>query len=165
MTLELSKLQTPVGPLLMAQEERGLCALSFAEKGEGLREQLARARPAASLRNGSGGEAARRLQAYFEGDLQALEDLPVVLDGTPFQQRVWEELRRIPAGSTLSYGQLAARIGKPKAMRAVGAANGRNPVAIVVPCHRVIAADGTLWGYGGGLDRKAWLLRHERARP
>ena len=105
----------------------------------------------------------RRLAAYFEGETHALEGLPVVLHGTSFQLRVWEELRRIPVGDTISYAELATRVGNPKARRAVGAANGRNPVAIVVPCHRVVAADGTLWGYGGGLDRKAWLLRHEGA--
>jgi len=105
----------------------------------------------------------RRLAAYFDGDLGALAELPVLTDGTPFQRRVWDELRRIPVGQTISYAELARRIGKPKAMRAVGAANGKNPVAIVVPCHRVVAANGTLWGYGGGLPRKAWLLKHEGA--
>jgi methylated-DNA-[protein]-cysteine S-methyltransferase len=81
--------------------------------------------------------------------------------GTPFQRRVWDELRRIPAGSTVSYSELARRLDAPKAVRAVAAANGSNPVAIVIPCHRVVAADGRLWGYGGGLERKAWLLAHE----
>ena len=84
--------------------------------------------------------------------------------GTPFQRAVWAALRRIPAGETLSYGQLAAQIGKPKAVRAVGLANGSNPVGVVVPCHRVIGADGSLTGYGGGLPRKLWLLEHEGAR-
>ena len=90
-------------------------------------------------------------------------DLPLAPRGTPFQQRVWAELRRIPHGATISYGELARRVGEPRASRAVGAANGRNPIAIVVPCHRVVGADGSLTGYAGGLDRKRWLLHHEAA--
>ncbi|HEV3094547.1 MAG TPA: methylated-DNA--[protein]-cysteine S-methyltransferase [Solirubrobacteraceae bacterium] len=103
-----------------------------------------------------------QLQAYFAGELTAFE-LQLDLRGTPFQQRVWAELQEIPYGETISYGELARRVGNPKASRAVGLANGRNPVAIVVPCHRVIGADGSLTGYGGGLDRKVWLLEHEAA--
>jgi methylated-DNA-[protein]-cysteine S-methyltransferase len=103
-----------------------------------------------------------QLKAYFAGRLRDFE-LHLRLDGTPFQRRVWEELLRIPLGATCSYAELARRIGRPGASRAVGAANGRNPIAIVVPCHRVIAADGTLGGYGGGLGRKEWLLEHEAA--
>src|SRR5262249_4441707 len=103
------------------------------------------------------------IHAYFEGDLQALKQIPVETEGTPFQKQVWSALREIPAGSTSSYGQLAARIGRPAASRAVGMANGSNPVGIVVPCHRVIGANGALTGYGGGIDRKRWLLAHEGA--
>ncbi|HUB07522.1 MAG TPA: methylated-DNA--[protein]-cysteine S-methyltransferase [Myxococcales bacterium] len=147
----------------MAQEEAGLHAVAFVERSGGLREQLGRWHPGAQFRDGDGGVRVRRLAAYFDGDLGALAELPVLTDGTPFQRRVWDELRRIPVGQTISYAELARRIGKPKAMRAVGAANGKNPVAIVVPCHRVVAANGTLWGYGGGLPRKAWLLKHEGA--
>jgi O-6-methylguanine DNA methyltransferase len=102
------------------------------------------------------------LAAYFRGTLLQFE-LPLRMPGTPFQQKVWEELRAIPYGETISYMELARRIGHPGASRAVGSANGRNPISIVVPCHRVIAADGTLGGYGGGLDRKEWLLQHETA--
>jgi methylated-DNA-[protein]-cysteine S-methyltransferase len=102
------------------------------------------------------------LDAYFGGSAVAF-DVPLSLTGTEFQRRVWTELREIPVGETISYGELARRIGAPGASRAVGLANGRNPVAIVVPCHRVIGADGRLTGYGGGLERKAWLLRHEAA--
>ncbi len=110
--------------------------------------------------------ARRSLQAYFDGDLEAIADVPTATKGTDFQCQVWAALRRIPAGATLSYGALAAKLGRPKAMRAVGLANGANPVAIVVPCHRVVGADASLTGYGGGLDRKRWLLAHERAgRP
>ncbi len=162
MTIEMTELSTPVGPLLVAQEEAGLRGVEFAGKGGELRAELGRL--GARCRDGDGGERVRRLGAYFEGELDALEGLPVLLHGTPFQRRVWEELRRIPVGATISYAELARRVGNPKARRAVGAANGKNPVPIVVPCHRVVAADGTLWGYGGGLERKAWLLRHEGAR-
>jgi methylated-DNA-[protein]-cysteine S-methyltransferase len=102
------------------------------------------------------------LDAYFAGDVAAIDSIPVEAGGTPFQLEVWSALRRIPAGTTTTYGRLAARIGRPNACRAVGLANGSNPVAIVVPCHRVIGADGTLTGYGGGLARKRWLLDHER---
>jgi methylated-DNA-[protein]-cysteine S-methyltransferase len=108
-----------------------------------------------------------QLLAYFAGELLDF-DLPLAPQGTPFQHRVWEALRRVPYGTTASYLDIARRIGRPTAPRAVGAANGRNPIAIIVPCHRVIGADGTLIGYGGGLDRKRWLLRHEAdvlARP
>jgi len=101
------------------------------------------------------------MKRYFEGDIPAIDDLPTATNGTEFQCDVWSELRRIPPGTTISYGQLAERIGRPKAVRAVGLANGSNPVGIVVPCHRVIGSNGKLTGYGGGLPRKEWLLRHE----
>lgn len=100
-------------------------------------------------------------EGYFGGQLEALDALPVATNGTPFQRDVWTALRTLPAGSTTPYGALAAKLGKPAAVRAVGLANGANPIGIVVPCHRVIGANGTLTGYGGGLERKAWLLAHE----
>jgi methylated-DNA-[protein]-cysteine S-methyltransferase len=110
--------------------------------------------------------AARALLAYFDGDHNAINRLPTATNGTAFQRAVWSALRRIPAGRTIGYGALAAEIGHPKAVRAVGSANGANPIAIVVPCHRVIGADASLTGYGGGLPRKRWLLAHERGeRP
>jgi methylated-DNA-[protein]-cysteine S-methyltransferase len=105
------------------------------------------------------------LDAYFNGQITALDDLVTATGGTDFQKTVWRALRTIPAGVTCSYGDLAAKIGKPKAVRAVGLANGANPIAIIVPCHRVIGANGTLTGYGGGLSRKQWLLKHEKALP
>jgi len=104
------------------------------------------------------------MRRYFKGDLAAIESLPVKTAGTPFQRSVWEALRRIRCGTTISYAELARRIGKPKAVRAVGLANGQNPISIVVPCHRVIGSNGSLTGYGGGLPRKEWLLKHEGAR-
>ena len=103
-----------------------------------------------------------RVRRYYEGQLDALDEIPVRFDtGTPFQQEVWHALRTIPVGETISYAELAHRVGRPTGFRAVGSANGRNPIAVVVPCHRVIAADGTLGGYSGGLDNKRWLLAHE----
>ena len=103
------------------------------------------------------------IRAYFDGKLEAIDGLPVATGGTPFQRKVWQALRQIPCGRTLSYGALAKRIGRETAVRAVGHANGDNPISIVVPCHRVIGANGTLTGYGGGIERKRWLLAHEGA--
>jgi methylated-DNA-[protein]-cysteine S-methyltransferase len=100
--------------------------------------------------------------AYFAGDVHRLDTLPVATEGTTFQRNVWQSLRQIPVGETISYGTLAVRLGQPTAVRAVGLANGSNPVSIVVPCHRVIGSNGSLTGYGGGLPRKRWLLDHER---
>jgi methylated-DNA-[protein]-cysteine S-methyltransferase len=113
---------------------------------------------------GSRSAAWHALKAYFGGELAAIEAIPVETGGTIFQRRVWAALRKIPLGQTLSYGGLAARLKCPQSVRAVGLANGANPVGIVVPCHRVIGSDGSLTGYGGGLDRKRWLLRHEGAQ-
>jgi len=103
------------------------------------------------------------LDAYFSGDLTSIDAIPCETGGTAFQREVWAALRAIPAGQTESYGGLAARIGRPAAVRAVGLANGANPIGLVVPCHRVIGADGSLTGYGGGIARKQWLLQHEGA--
>ena len=104
-----------------------------------------------------------RLAAYFAGEIAVIDEIPTATAGTAFQREVWRALRTIPAGTTISYGQLAQRIGRPSAVRAVGLANGSNPIGVVVPCHRVIGANGSLTGYGGGLHRKQWLLAHERA--
>ncbi len=105
-----------------------------------------------------------KVEAYLAGDLHALDEITVNPGGTEFQQTVWSALREIPAGTTRTYAQLAASIGRPSAWRAVGLANGRNPVAIVIPCHRLVGSNGTLTGYAGGLERKRWLLHHEGAR-
>ena len=116
------------------------------------------------LAAGDGGlEAGRCLAAYFDGRIDAIDAVEVAMGGTVFQREVWAALRGIPAGSHLNYGRLAERIGRPEAVRAVGAANGANPIGIVVPCHRVIGANAALTGYGGGLHRKRWLLEHEGA--
>ena len=101
------------------------------------------------------------MRRYFKGEIGVLADLPVATTGTPFQNSVWQALRKIKDGTTIYYAELARRIGKPRAVRAAGLANGQNPISIVVPCHRVIGSNGSLTGYGGGLERKQWLLEHE----
>ena len=164
MLLELSHLDSPVGPLTIAVSESGLHALEFGGAEALVRARLERSLPAAHFGRCSRTEGVlRALRNYFAGELRALHDLPAYCSGTAFQQKVWAALRTIPVGRTTSYRSIADAIGCPSSVRAVGAANGQNPIALVVPCHRVIAADGTLCGYGGGLWRKEWLLRHERA--
>lgn len=149
---------SPVGPLRLCFTERGLTALEF--DGEDASTSLAHEASPPHLKPLI--EAAKReLTAYFEGAPTDFAALTLDLQGTPFQLRVWQELRRIPWGTTISYGELARRVGNLKASRAVGQANARNPIPIITPCHRVIDADGGLGGYSSGLKRKIWLLRHE----
>jgi methylated-DNA-[protein]-cysteine S-methyltransferase len=159
-------LATPIGTLVLISDEAGrLRAIDWTDYDDRMRRLLARHYGAARVTLTTAPRANRlvsALAAYFEGDLHAVDFLPTATEGTPFQKRVWQALRDIPAGQTVSYGDLAKQIGKPAAVRAVGLANGANPIGIVVPCHRVIGADGSLTGYGGGLDRKRWLLDHER---
>ena len=146
-------LSTPIGPLLAAgNDEGGLSGVWFdRDPGSGwVRDDHAL------------GPVCEQLAAYFAGDLRRF-DLPLALHGTPWQRSVWQALVAIPYGSTVSYGTLAAELGRPAAARAVGAANGRNPVSVIVPCHRLVGSTGRLTGYAGGLSRKEWLLRHERA--
>ncbi|ACG72266.1 methylated-DNA/protein-cysteine methyltransferase [Anaeromyxobacter sp. K] len=164
MTLEHVVVESPIGPVHLVSDGRALCALELGDTPL-LRPALARRfGPDLALRAGRDPLGlASRARAWFAGDLGALDGLPLDPGGTPFQRQVWDELRRIPAGETRSYGALAAALGRPGAARAVGLANGRNPIAIAIPCHRVIGADGSLTGYAGGLDRKRWLLAHERA--
>jgi methylated-DNA-[protein]-cysteine S-methyltransferase len=154
MRIVLSRYESPIGPLVLAADGDVLVALEFPD----------RAKEIPGAEEGPISKKIRSaLDAYFEGDLGAIDRLEVRTEGTPFQREVWATLRRIPAGQVWSYKELARAVGRPKAMRAVGAANGANPVALVVPCHRVIATGGKLGGYGGGLHRKEWLLRHEHA--
>jgi len=187
MRVRLEEYHSPIGTVRLAVRldgERGeaLCALGFEDGWEHLvsqirsrlrlrerwiEEESASGPRAFGANRGGGSRAAdpflQALSAYFDGDARALDSVPVDLTGTEFQQEVWAALRTIPPGRTLSYGDLAKKIGRPTAVRAVGAANGANPVSLVIPCHRVIAADGTLGGYGWGLERKRWLLAHEGA--
>ncbi|PJK01835.1 cysteine methyltransferase [Lysobacteraceae bacterium NML03-0222] len=160
MTIFHQTIDSPVGRLLIATSDEGLHAIEFPQ-GRHLvkRDAHWQESPHPLL-----SEAARQLGEYFAGQRHVF-DLPLAPQGTDFQQRVWQALRTIPYGQTRSYAQLAAAIGQPKAMRAVGAANGRNPLSIVVPCHRVIGADGALVGFGGGLPVKTFLLRLEGALP
>jgi methylated-DNA-[protein]-cysteine S-methyltransferase len=166
--LQHDELDTPLGRLtLIADAEGRLRLLGWLEGHQRIERALTTLTSGLELavrrvHNPHGLRAA--LEAYFAGQLDAIDRLPVLSGGTPFQRRVWNALREIPCGETWSYSQLARRTGNPAAVRAVGLANGANPVGIVVPCHRVIGADGSLTGYGGGLERKRWLLAHERAR-
>ena len=164
----LERLTTPTGEMLVVTDDQGrLRAADWETHLERFQRLVARHYGADIMLAETAGppsRAAEALAAYFAGDLAAIESIETMTAGTEFQRKVWAALRTIPQGETLSYGQLAARIGKPRAVRAVGLANGQNPVAIVVPCHRVIGANGSLTGYGGGVERKGWLLAHEGAR-
>ncbi|WP_421931004.1 methylated-DNA--[protein]-cysteine S-methyltransferase [Phenylobacterium sp.] len=164
-TLILDRVATPVGEALLVVDEAGvLRAFDFADYEPRMRTLMGRHYPGMALTPGQAPDALREaVGRYFGGDLDALAAIAWATNGTAFQRKVWDALCTIPAGETLSYKGLAERIGKPSAMRAVGLANGSNPVAVVVPCHRVIGANGGLTGYGGGLPRKRWLLAHEGA--
>lgn len=163
MKLAYTKLTSPVGTLHVLSGSEGLCALAFDDRWDQELRVLRARFGEVELRGRVPAELTRPIRAYVRGDLSAIDEIPVDPGGTPFQQRVWAELRNIRAGESISYGELARRIDRPKAVRAVGAANGRNPIAVVIPCHRVIGSGGKLHGYGGGLDRKQWLLEHEGA--
>ncbi|HEX4446362.1 MAG TPA: methylated-DNA--[protein]-cysteine S-methyltransferase [Polyangiaceae bacterium] len=166
-TFSLERLDTPTGGMfVVTDEQQRLRAIDWIDHEERMRRLLrAHYGDALELRETSEISGARRaLEAYFDGDLGALASQPTATNGTLFQRRVWDALRRIPVGETRSYGALAVAIGRPGAARAVGLANGSNPIAIVVPCHRVIGANASLTGFGGGLPRKRWLLDHESAQ-
>lgn len=163
--LDRFRLKSPIGELVGYVRDGALCALDFGERDWNGRVLLERRFGALEVRDGGRGlEARRALEAYLAGELQALDAIAVDAGGTEFQAKVWAALRRIPAGRTASYTDLARAVGAPSAVRAAGSANGQNPVPVVIPCHRVVRSDGTLGGYGGGLDRKRWLLDHEKAR-
>ena len=150
-------------PLLIVTDNEGvLRAIEFGTDESRLEHLLRRQYGNYTIEKGQVPDSVKRaLAAYFKGELDALAPLETATGGTPFQREVWKTLRTIPAGTTISYGQLATGLGRKGASRAVGAANGANPIPIVVPCHRVIGADGSLTGFGGGLARKKWLLDHE----
>jgi methylated-DNA-[protein]-cysteine S-methyltransferase len=164
-TLTLDRLATPIGTALLVTDEQGfLRAFNWTDYEPAMRAWIGRHYPKAELAEGRAPPAVRGpFEAYFAGDARALEAVPWKASGTPFQLKVWEALCTIPAGQTWSYRDLAERIGRPTAVRAVGLANGSNPLAVVVPCHRVIGTNGSLTGYGGGLPRKKWLLDLEGA--
>lgn len=150
-------------PLLIVTDGDGvLRALEFGEHWSRLEHLLGRHYRNYTIQEGQAPHWLKRaLEAYFKGNIDALAHVKTATGGTPFQREVWKALRRIPPGTTISYGQLASKMGRKGASRAVGAANGANPIPIVVPCHRVIGADGSLTGFGGGLAHKQWLLEHE----
>ena len=163
----VDRLATPIGELVIVADRAGkLRTVDWTDHDARMRLLLDRY-------YGKGGYAldrardpgglTRAMRAYFKGDIAAIDKLPVETAGTPFQTSIWQALRKIGRGGTISYAELARRIGKPRAIRAAGLANGQNPISIVVPCHRVIGSDGSLTGYGGGLPRKQWLLEHEGA--
>lgn len=154
--------ESPAGPLEGAVRDGALVALEFAGQGAPLAARLARRFPGETVAGGEAPGIVAALAAYAAGDVAALDTIAEAPGGTPFQAAVWRALREIPPGTTESYAALARRIGRPSAVRAVAAANARNPIAIVIPCHRVIGSDGTLTGYAGGIERKASLLAHER---
>lgn len=159
-------IETPIGELAIVADEAGrLRAVDWTEHDDNMQRSLRLhyGEHGVSLtpaRNPAGLSAAMR--AYFAGNLKAIDDLPVATGGTEFQRQVWRALRQIPCGETVSYGELARRIGRPAAVRAVGCASESNPISVVVQGHRVIGSDGSLTGYGGGIERKRWLLAHER---
>lgn len=157
------KIDSPVDELLLVSDEAGLLrVLEFHDKSDRWRPLLARRfRDAELVEKKDAFGHASTLKRYFDGDIEAIEGIKVKAAGSAFQLAVWKALRQIPAGTTTSYGAIARKLGNPEASRAVGLANGANPIAIVVPCHRVIGADGSLTGFGGGLPRKRWLLAHE----
>jgi methylated-DNA-[protein]-cysteine S-methyltransferase len=161
----LDHLHTPIGEMLIATDPEGnLRAIDWAEYDPRMRRLLQRqyGKHGFTLEKGRAPrDVTRPIEEYFAGNLTALDALPIKTAGTPFQRKVWNALRKIPCGATISYGRLAAQIGHPAAVRAVGLANGSNPIGVVVPCHRVIGSNGALTGYGGGINRKSWLLNHE----
>jgi methylated-DNA-[protein]-cysteine S-methyltransferase len=158
--LHVEAVASPLGDIVLASRDGKVVALGYRDGWENLAARMPGASGVAITKGGSS-PAAKALEAYLAGDLDALDTVEVDLAGTPFQRSVWKALRRIPAGTTLTYAELARKVGRPKAVRAVGNANGANPVSIIVPCHRVVATGGGLGGYAYGLDRKRWLLTHE----
>jgi methylated-DNA-[protein]-cysteine S-methyltransferase len=165
MKLHLERTPTAIGDMLIVTDEADrLRALDFADYEERMLTLLRRHYGEVHLVERTAPSPARRaVEAYMAGNLRALDDIEVATGGTEFQRQVWAALRAIPVGETVSYGRLAERIGRPKAVRAVGLANGSNPIGVVVPCHRVIGSSGHLTGYAGGMERKEWLLKHEGA--
>ena len=154
-------IDTPIGRLRVVERDGRVCASAFEEFWPKVETRLRRRLGDIDLRPGSV-RSRSAIDRYFHGDIDALNDVDVDATGSGFQGSVWRSLRSIRGGAPISYAELAARIGSPNAVRAVGNANGANPVCVVVPCHRVVRSDGSIGGYGGGVERKEWLLEHER---
>jgi methylated-DNA-[protein]-cysteine S-methyltransferase len=166
MEIRIDEIESPIGKVVLAETDGVLCALDFEQTREPVLGRLKRRFGEFEVSRGNGVRKFRdRVEAYFQGELHALDGLAVEPGGTAFQRKVWSALQRIPVGSTTCYSELAASIGHPAAVRAVGMANSRNPIAVVIPCHRVIGRDGSLTGYAAGIERKRWLLHHEGHFP
>jgi methylated-DNA-[protein]-cysteine S-methyltransferase len=166
MNIRIATIDSPIGKLTAAAHGDRVCVVHFGPQTPALRSSLKGWYPDASIEEAEDpGGAVGVLRRYFDGDLASLDEIEVEVNGTTFQKNVWLALRTVKAGTTMSYAQLAKRVGSPAAIRAVGAANGANPVAVVLPCHRIIGSNGSLTGYGGGLHRKRWLLDHEGVKP
>ncbi len=167
MTATYETLESPVGLLFIGMSDEGLSHVEFMDRADDLPTHLDRLEAETGDTPERGGhevaDVVRQLRDYFAGKRTTFE-VTLAPNGTEWQRKVWHALSRIPNGETVSYGTIATRLGRPSASRAVGAANGRNPIAIVVPCHRVVGSNGTLTGYAGGLHRKQWLLAHEGVR-
>lgn len=162
LSLYTSQLNSPIGELVVVGDTETIRALEFVDCSERMWKHLRRRYGNFTvLKARKPADYCARIEAYFSGELEAINELPADPAGTPFQQRVWTALRSIPAATTMSYRALAAELELPRSIRAVGRANALNPISVVVPCHRLIGADGTLRGYAGGLQRKRWLLQHE----
>lgn len=162
-TLQSATIASPLGNILVVANGEQICSLDYEDYRQRMMKLLQRRYRAFQLVPVSNPcEINNYLEAYFAGDSACLDSIPVNTGGTAFQQEVWQALRTIPPGTTTSYGELAGKLGRPTAYRAVGGANALNPIAIIIPCHRVIGANTTLTGYAGGLERKEWLLRHEK---
>jgi methylated-DNA-[protein]-cysteine S-methyltransferase len=159
--LKLNQISSPIGDILMISDNGTLCGLEFANYEARTLSFLKKRYGEFNLTSVPTSTLIQPLLAYLEGDYSAIDIIPVNPGGTAFQQQVWLALRHIPVGTVLTYGQLAEQLGKPTASRAVGMTNSLNPISIVLPCHRVIGANGALTGYAGGLERKRWLLQHE----
>jgi methylated-DNA-[protein]-cysteine S-methyltransferase len=160
--LLIDRIDSPLGTILIVTDGADLCALDYGDCEGRMAAWLEARYGRYRLRSATDPLGlSSRIRAYLARDYAAVDDIPLGLSGTPWEHRVWSALRSIPVGTTVSYGDLARHLGSPRGSRAVGAANARNPVAIVVPCHRLVGAGGRLTGYAGGLDRKRWLLRHE----
>jgi methylated-DNA-[protein]-cysteine S-methyltransferase len=162
--LLIDTIESPIGNIIIVVDEGKMCALDFGGYEERMMKLLKRRYAAVQLKQVDNPQGfSDCVKNYLAGDFKSLDAIPVHTGGTPFQQQVWNALREIPTGQTFTYSQLAEKIGRPKATRAVGMTNSLNPIAIVLPCHRVVGANASLTGYAGGLDRKHWLLRHEGA--
>ncbi|HEY3705816.1 MAG TPA: methylated-DNA--[protein]-cysteine S-methyltransferase [Terracidiphilus sp.] len=165
LSLWVDRLPTPLGEMLIVSDDAGCLRATFwSEKDRLMQPFLKRHYAPMQLRLAPARDPhglTTAIARYFDGDVHSIDSLSVKTAGTDFQRLVWRALRNIPCGRTISYGELARRIGRPQAVRAVGLANGANPLGVVVPCHRVIGANGSLTGYGGGMERKRWLLDHE----